>query len=161
MDHTHCNVAVDSFSFDYSTVCACVCVCVCVRARACASACVRVRVCVFVRACACVRVRVCVRVRACACVRVRACVCVCVPHCQQYKPACLVTNLHVGLSQVISPPQRTLGVHALPPDTHNGDLIEVEGHNYIVESVVLQYKLVSACVASMVVADLRPIQTPV
>ncbi|PRW51179.1 hypothetical protein C2E21_5649 [Chlorella sorokiniana] len=44
--------------------------------------------------------------------------------------------------QDISPPPRSLGIHALPPSTHNGDLIEVEGSAYVVQSVVMQYKLV-------------------
>lgn len=44
--------------------------------------------------------------------------------------------------QVISPPTKSLGVHLLPPSTHNGDLIEVAGQDYIVESLVIQYQLV-------------------
>lgn len=44
--------------------------------------------------------------------------------------------------QDVSPPKRSLGIHALPPTTHNGDEIEVAGASYVVQSVVLQYKLV-------------------
>eukprot|EP00884_Botryococcus_braunii_P003615 jgi/Botrbrau1/13254/Bobra.0074s0003.1 len=44
--------------------------------------------------------------------------------------------------KVITPPPRSLGVHVLPPDTHNGDQIEVDGLDYVVSGVVLQYKLV-------------------
>ncbi|GAB4818638.1 hypothetical protein N2152v2_005684 [Parachlorella kessleri] len=49
-----------------------------------------------------------------------------------------------GLFEVqdISPPKRSLGIHALPPTTHNGDEIEVEGSSYVVQSVVMQFKLV-------------------
>lgn len=49
-----------------------------------------------------------------------------------------------GLFEVkdVSPPPRTLGIHSLPPDTHNGDQIEVEGQDYVVDSVILHYKLV-------------------
>ncbi|KAK9795514.1 hypothetical protein WJX73_003068 [Symbiochloris irregularis] len=43
---------------------------------------------------------------------------------------------------IVTPPPLSLGIHALPPDTHNGDQIEVEGSNYVVSCVVLQYKLV-------------------
>ena len=28
---------------------------------------------------------------------------------------------------MITPPKESLGIHALPPDTHNGDQIQVEG----------------------------------
>ena len=74
----------------------------------------------------------------------------------------------VGLFEVkdLSPPPKVLGIHSLPPDTHNGDQIEVEGQvclsvcsllikshsavlslsltiqDYIVDSVTLHYKLV-------------------
>ncbi|DBA87588.1 hypothetical protein WJX77_005851 [Trebouxia sp. C0004] len=49
-----------------------------------------------------------------------------------------------GLFEVkdVSPPPRLLGIHSLPPDTHNGDQIEVEGQDYVVDSVTLHYKLV-------------------
>ena len=38
-------------------------------------------------------------------------------------------RLSAGLFEVkdVSPPPRVLGIHSLPPDTHNGDQIEVEG----------------------------------
>lgn len=42
----------------------------------------------------------------------------------------------------VSPPPRVLGIHSLPPDTHNGDQIEVEGQDYVVDSVMFHYKLV-------------------
>lgn len=45
--------------------------------------------------------------------------------------------------KVVSPPPRSLGVYALPPNTHNGDEIEVDGQGYVVTRVVLKYKLVS------------------
>lgn len=44
--------------------------------------------------------------------------------------------------QLVSPPPTSLGIHELPPTTHNGDQIEVDGKDYIVSSVVLKYKLV-------------------
>ncbi|KAI3426905.1 hypothetical protein D9Q98_006849 [Chlorella vulgaris] len=49
-----------------------------------------------------------------------------------------------GLFEVedVSPPKRSLGIHALPPNTHNGDQIAVAGSSYVVQSVVMQYKLV-------------------
>ncbi|KAL4443314.1 hypothetical protein ABPG75_011051 [Micractinium tetrahymenae] len=49
-----------------------------------------------------------------------------------------------GLFEVhdVSPPPRSLGIHALPPNTHNGDQIEVEGSAFVVQAVVMQYKLV-------------------
>lgn len=49
-----------------------------------------------------------------------------------------------GLFEVhdVSPPPRSLGIHALPPNTHNGDQIEVEGSAFLVQAVVMQYKLV-------------------
>ncbi|KAL3147981.1 hypothetical protein ABBQ38_014276 [Trebouxia sp. C0009 RCD-2024] len=49
-----------------------------------------------------------------------------------------------GLFEVkdVSPPPRVLGIHSLPPDTHNGDQIEVEGQDYVVDSVMFHYKLV-------------------
>lgn len=43
---------------------------------------------------------------------------------------------------IITPPPHSLGIHALPQNTHNGDQIEVNGSDYVVSSVVLQYKLV-------------------
>lgn len=44
--------------------------------------------------------------------------------------------------QEVSPPPRSLGIHALPASTSNGDWIDVGGSAYVVQSVVLQYKLV-------------------
>lgn len=44
--------------------------------------------------------------------------------------------------QDMSPPPCSLGIHALPPNTHNGDQIEVDGSAYVVQCVVLQYRLV-------------------
>ncbi len=43
---------------------------------------------------------------------------------------------------VAPPKHNSLGVHELPPNTHNGDLIHVQGEDYVVSSVVLRYKLV-------------------
>lgn len=43
---------------------------------------------------------------------------------------------------VVTPPPRSLGIYALPPNTHNGEEIEIDGHGYVVTSLVLQYKLV-------------------
>lgn len=43
----------------------------------------------------------------------------------------------------MSPPTKTsLGIHPLPPNTHNGDLIQVDQTDYVVTSVVLRYKLI-------------------
>jgi hypothetical protein len=42
---------------------------------------------------------------------------------------------------VATPPPRSLGIYALPPLTHNGEEIEVEGAGYVVTSVVVQFKL--------------------
>lgn len=72
--------------------------------------------------------------------------------------------------QVVTPPKESLGIHALPPDTHNGDQINIDGkvspatpsqklsprfllhlplticarcaQDFVVSSLVLQYKLV-------------------
>ena len=42
----------------------------------------------------------------------------------------------------ITPPPRSLGAHALPPDTHNGDRIELpDGAVFVVRGVVLNYRL--------------------
>jgi hypothetical protein len=43
--------------------------------------------------------------------------------------------------KVVTPPPRSLGVYALPPLTHNGEEIEIDGHGYVVTSLVLKYKL--------------------
>lgn len=42
-------------------------------------------------------------------------------------------RLCTGLFEVkdVSPPPRVLGIHSLPPDTHNGDQIEVQGQVHI------------------------------
>jgi hypothetical protein len=44
--------------------------------------------------------------------------------------------------KVVTPPPRSLGIYALPPNTHNGEEIEIDGQGYVVTSLVLQYKLV-------------------
>jgi len=44
--------------------------------------------------------------------------------------------------KVVTPPPRSLGIYALPPHTHNGEEIEIDGQGYVVTSLVLQYKLV-------------------
>ncbi len=45
----------------------------------------------------------------------------------------------------VSPPPQNLGLHDLPPNTHNGDTItievEAEAEDYIVQRTVLRYKL--------------------
>lgn len=43
--------------------------------------------------------------------------------------------------KVVTPPPRSLGVHALPPNTHNGDLIELEEGTFVVTCLVLQFKV--------------------
>jgi len=43
--------------------------------------------------------------------------------------------------RVLSPPPRSLGIHSLPPNTHCGETIEVDGEWYIVAKLVCQYKL--------------------
>ena len=40
-----------------------------------------------------------------------------------------------------TPPPRSLGVYALPPLTHNGEEIEVDGQGYVVTALVVQCKL--------------------
>jgi hypothetical protein len=45
--------------------------------------------------------------------------------------------------KVVTPPPRSLGIHALPPLTHNGDAVEIDNASYVVTSLVLQYKLVA------------------
>lgn len=42
---------------------------------------------------------------------------------------------------VVTPPPRSLGIYALPPLTHNGEMIEVDGSGYVVTSVIVQFKL--------------------
>eukprot|EP00775_Hariotina_reticulata_P011627 gene11627-11771_t len=44
--------------------------------------------------------------------------------------------------KVVTPPPRSLGIYALPPNTHNGEQIEIDGQGYVVTSLVLKYKLV-------------------
>lgn len=48
-----------------------------------------------------------------------------------------------GLFEVMvpTPPPRSLGVWALPPNTHNGDEVELDGDSYVVTGLVLQYKV--------------------
>ncbi|KAG1680431.1 hypothetical protein FOA52_015524 [Chlamydomonas sp. UWO 241] len=43
--------------------------------------------------------------------------------------------------QVVAPPPRSLGIFALPPLTHNGEMIEVDGDGYVVTATVFQFKL--------------------
>ena len=43
--------------------------------------------------------------------------------------------------QDVSPPPQSLGMHTLPPNTHNGDEIEVEGDSYVVQKVVFRFRL--------------------
>lgn len=43
---------------------------------------------------------------------------------------------------VSTPPPRSLGAHALPPDTHNGDRVEIGGDAFVVRGVVVNYRLV-------------------
>lgn len=42
----------------------------------------------------------------------------------------------------MTPPPKSLGIYALPWNTHNGEEIEIDGQGYVVTSLVLQYKLV-------------------
>ena len=61
-------------------------------------------------------------------------------------PACHTDTLKcaTGLFEVkvVTPPPRSLGVHPLHPHTTNGDLLQVDEVDYVVSSVVLNYKLV-------------------
>eukprot|EP00197_Chlamydomonas_leiostraca_P012811 CAMPEP_0202861404 /NCGR_PEP_ID=MMETSP1391-20130828/2817_1 /ASSEMBLY_ACC=CAM_ASM_000867 /TAXON_ID=1034604 /ORGANISM="Chlamydomonas leiostraca, Strain SAG 11-49" /LENGTH=134 /DNA_ID=CAMNT_0049540791 /DNA_START=98 /DNA_END=502 /DNA_ORIENTATION=- len=43
--------------------------------------------------------------------------------------------------KVVTPPPRSLGIYALPPLTHNGEEIDIDGQGYVVTSMVVQYKL--------------------
>ncbi|PNH09597.1 hypothetical protein TSOC_003755, partial [Tetrabaena socialis] len=43
--------------------------------------------------------------------------------------------------RIATPPPRSLGIYALPPNTQCGEQIDVEGASYVVTTVVLQYKL--------------------
>lgn len=44
--------------------------------------------------------------------------------------------------RVMTPPPKSLGVFELPPLTHNGEEIFVEGQGYVVQRLVLNWKLV-------------------
>ena len=50
---------------------------------------------------------------------------------------------NIGLFEVLveTPPPRSLGLHDLPPDTHNGDRIEIDERAYVVRRLVLRYRL--------------------
>lgn len=41
--------------------------------------------------------------------------------------------------RVLTPPPKSLGIHRFPPNTHNGDQIEVDGKDYVVASISLKY----------------------
>lgn len=41
----------------------------------------------------------------------------------------------------MTPPPSSLGIYALPPNTHNGEEIEIDGAGYVVTSLVLKYKV--------------------
>ncbi|KIY98222.1 hypothetical protein MNEG_9742 [Monoraphidium neglectum] len=43
--------------------------------------------------------------------------------------------------RVITPPPRSLGVYELPPLTHNGEEVVIDGEGYVVQRLVLNYKL--------------------
>jgi hypothetical protein len=43
--------------------------------------------------------------------------------------------------RVITPPPKSLGVYELPPLTHNGEELVIDGEAYVVQRLVLQYKL--------------------
>ena len=55
---------------------------------------------------------------------------------------CFPHTDHVFDVLVSTPPPRSLGTHALPPDTHNGDRVEIDGDAFVVRGVVLNYRLV-------------------
>ncbi|KAF8069411.1 hypothetical protein HT031_001526 [Scenedesmus sp. PABB004] len=40
----------------------------------------------------------------------------------------------------MTPPPKSLGIYALPPNTHNGEEIEIDGAGYVVTSLVLKYR---------------------
>lgn len=42
--------------------------------------------------------------------------------------------------RVVSPPPRSLGVHVLPVNTQCGDLVSIEESDYVVTTVVAQYR---------------------
>ena len=66
--------------------------------------------------------------------------------------ACSQTRLCAGLFEVkdVSPPPRTLGIHSLPPDTHNGDQIEVEGQVCVALCTPLLNSVFKSCAAQHV-----------
>jgi len=43
--------------------------------------------------------------------------------------------------RVSTPPPRSLGVFELPPLTHTGDEVVIDGEGYVVQRLVLHYKL--------------------
>jgi hypothetical protein len=43
--------------------------------------------------------------------------------------------------RVVTPPPRSLGVYELPPLTHTGEELVIDGEGYVVQRLVLQYKL--------------------
>ncbi len=49
----------------------------------------------------------------------------------------------------VTPPPRSLGIFALPPLTHNGEEIEVDGQGFVVTSVVVQMKLNKVCATAL------------
>jgi hypothetical protein len=51
--------------------------------------------------------------------------------------------------EIVVPPKESLGIYALPPLTHNGEQIEIDGQGYIVTSLVLKYKLVKGGLLSV------------
>lgn len=77
------------------------------------------------------------------------------PHCAVSRPHspethpppthfCSHHSTPTGIFEVVdaSPPPRSLGEHALPPDTHNGDRIEAAGGAWVVQRTALHYRLV-------------------
>lgn len=45
----------------------------------------------------------------------------------------------------MTPPPCSLGIYALPPNTHNGEEIEIDGQNYVVTTVVLKVRRSPRC----------------
>ncbi|GBF99668.1 hypothetical protein Rsub_12487 [Raphidocelis subcapitata] len=43
--------------------------------------------------------------------------------------------------RLLTPPPRSLGVYELPPLTHNGEEVIIDGEGYVVQRLVLRYKL--------------------
>lgn len=56
--------------------------------------------------------------------------------CSQPIPHCLIAT-----SQVVTPPARSLGIFLLPPNTHNGEEIEILGDAYVVTCTCIMFKL--------------------